>query len=212
MDDITTPREQLLKKVRSALLNKFESPIQKAETDKDLKGLHQSNPEEWVKAFTQSGGGFVYCHHRFDFLEKLLTYLDKRNSKEICVSAKNWFKELEELGLVVKQPLQYEQQIPIALIEAEGLNLANASIISATMRNHGATISAAQSLLVLVKLSNVYTDIKQVYLNLKQHFGDRMPAFLSSIKGPNKWLDESARPIKTNVIKNEVIVFVIADD
>ncbi len=182
MEDITTPREKILKKVRAGLLNKFAAQFPDVEMESDL--FTYADPDKAVafgKAFTHSGGGFVYCHNTFDFQENLMVWMDKRNVRQFLVTDPDLRKEMDNLGLSVKEELNDDGGA--CLVKAEAIIARNGSIVLSSAGTGRHLLTASPVLVVLAQLSRLCDDTKQALVLLRNRYGDKLPSLISLLHG-----------------------------
>lgn len=80
-------REQVLKKIRRALLHKTspKEDVKDFETNV-FQPSHEDPAFEFAEKFTALGGGFAYCESEVDFLSTLKALVEKRGwSKIACL-------------------------------------------------------------------------------------------------------------------------------
>jgi L-lactate dehydrogenase complex protein LldG len=72
MQEITS-RENILKKLRQALIHKTPQRFPNIDWEKNVYRQTESSPEEeFATAFTKAGGQFVFCENELDFLENVV--------------------------------------------------------------------------------------------------------------------------------------------
>ncbi len=207
MEDITTSREKILKKVRAGLLNKFAAHFPDVEMETDI----YSYPDEdhgvaFAKNFTASGGGFVYCHNRFDFHENLIMWMEKRGIKGLLVSDAELRKEIQNLGLPVIENLIDHPDQTASLLSAEALTARNGGIMFTSASTRRDYLSGVQVVAVYGQLSKMGDDIKQALVTLRNKYGEKLPSLISFIQGPVKGNKET----KTQA-RSELILFLVND-
>lgn len=89
MEDITTPREQILKKLRNALVNKSPREVSaNIDFESDVFAFPDEDPEVvFAQNFTENGGHFIYCEDNavlIDNLELLLKEIPGPNRRLLC--------------------------------------------------------------------------------------------------------------------------------
>ncbi len=212
MEDITTPREKVLKKIRASLLNKFAQPLVDVDQEKEVFQFADSDhAASFAKNLTEYGSGFVYCHNRFDFIENLISFLEKRSIRNLFVSEGDLKKELENTGLQTESWQPGQNDVKVALVEAEALVARNGSFLVSSRSSRRALMSDAELLLVAGRISQLADDMKQALVLLKNRYGDKLPSLFAFYHGPSRWVDDRRNLIKSNKIRQEVIFFLIND-
>ena len=68
-----TSRENILKKIRQALIHKTVQRFPAVEWEKSVfNESTESREEEFAKAFSKAGGQFIFCENELDFLENVV--------------------------------------------------------------------------------------------------------------------------------------------
>ncbi|MDX5319807.1 MAG: hypothetical protein LPK45_01975, partial [Bacteroidota bacterium] len=180
MEDITTPREKILKKVRAGLLNKFATQIPDVELESDI--YHYSDEDHAVafaQSFTSRGGGFVYCHNLFDFHENLLIWMEKKGMKYLTVTDTDLKKELENLGLSLSNSPEEHPGQTALLLSAEALVARNGGIMISSATTRRDLPYRYESVLVLGRMSKMGDDMRQALVTLKNKYGERLPSLIT---------------------------------
>jgi L-lactate dehydrogenase complex protein LldG len=207
MEDITTSREKILKKVRAGLLNKFAAHFPDVEMETDI----YSYPDEdhgvaFAKNFTASGGGFVYCHNRFDFHENLIMWMEKRGIKGLLVSDVDLRKEIQNLGLPVMESMTDHPEQTASLLSAEALTARNGGIMFTSANTRREYLAEVQVVAVYGQLSKLGDDMKQALLTLKNRYGEKLPSLISFAQGPIKGTKETKAQARS-----ELVLFLVND-
>lgn len=207
MEDITTSREKILKKVRAGLLNKFAAHFPDVEMETDI----YSYPDEdhgvaFAKNFTANGGGFIYCHNRFDFHENLIMWMEKRGIKGLLVSDAELKKEIQNLGLPVIENLADHPDQTASLLSAEALTARNGGIMFTSASTRRDYLAGVQVVAVYGQLSKMGDDIKQALVTLRNKYGEKLPSLISFIQGPVKGSKETKAQARS-----ELILFLVND-
>lgn len=212
MEDITTPREKILKKVRAALLNKFASPIPSVEMESDVfTYADEDHAVAFGKNFTEAGGGFVYSHNFFDFSESLITWMEKRAVRNLMVSDPELKREMENLGLHI---LETSFEVPehcAALLSAEALVARNGAVLFSSVSTNRELLAFAPIVVVYAKLSRLGDDMKQAMTLLKNRYGEKLPSLFSFVYGPARMMSPDGSNIRSDGGRQELILFLVND-
>ncbi len=212
MEDITTPREKILKKVRASLLNKFAFHF--PDVDQESEVFHFPEKDlavNFAKKFTSQGGGFVFCHNAFDFNENLITFLEKRGIKHLVCQEPDLLKEMQNLGLQVEPAYGEDPDKEGVLVSAEAL-IARSGAVMLSSQSTGYDLFAGRgTVLIQAKLSRLAPDMKQAMVLLKNRYGARLPSLFTFVHGPAKIVGGNREDIKSPDFRKELIVFLIND-
>lgn len=205
MEDITTPREKILKKVRAGLLNKFATHFPDVEMETDI--FHYPDEDHAVsfaKHFTNMGGGFIYCHNTFDFHENLIIWMEKKGIKHLLISDPDLKREIENLGLPIGESLGEHPEQTAALLSAEALTARNGGLLFSSATTQRDYLSGVPIVAVLGKLSKMGDDMRQALVTLKNRYGEKLPSLITFVQGPLKENNKSGA-------RKELVLFLVND-
>jgi len=205
MEDITTPREKILKKVRAGLLNKFAAHFPDVEMETDI--FHYSDEDHAVsfaKHFTKMGGGFIYCHNNFDFHENLIIWMEKKGIKHLLISDPDLKREIENLGLPISESMGDHPEQTAALLAAEALTARNGGLLFSSATTQRDYLSGVQVVAVFGKLSKMGDDMRQALVTLKNRYGEKLPSLITFVQGPLKENNKSGA-------RKELVLFLVND-
>ncbi len=210
MQDITTPREKILKKVRAGLLNKFPFHFSDVDQETDVFFYPKEEPEEsFAVNYTRLGGGFIYCHNEFDFREKLIAFLEKRKHKKLFVQDRSLLEDLDNLGLETGSE-QPDAPLP-ALLSAECIVARTGALVLSSTHASRKLIHEAETLIVRAQLSRTAIDMKEAFTLLKNRYGRDLPSMLSFVMGPARVIDKEKQVHKSPDLRRELILFLVND-
>lgn len=190
MKNITTAKEKLLKKVRSALLEKRDNPYPNLEQ----LPLYPANDELLEVIFAEQlmavAGNFVFCEDEIHLVEQLLTIAEERNWHRIYC----WEPALQQLLNNYEFPFfetdkDFDQaQAGITLCEA--LIARNGSVMISNGNAAGRRLSIYPPVhLVVAYTSQLVPDLKDGFKLLKEKYGANIPSMISNITGPSRTAD-----------------------
>jgi len=190
MKDITTAKEKLLKKVRSALLEKRDNPYPNLEN----LPLYAPNDELLEVIFAEQlmavSGDFVFCEDEIHLIEQLLTIAEERSWRKIYC----WEPKLQELLSTYEFPY-YEtdkdfDQADAGITLCEALVARNGSVMVSNASGAGRRLSIYPPVhIVLAYTSQLVPDLKDGFKLLKEKYGTNMPSMISTITGPSRTAD-----------------------
>ncbi len=205
MEDITTPREKILKKVRAGLLNKFAAHFPDVEMETDI--FHYPDEDHAVsfaKHFTSMGGGFIYCHNNFDFHENLIIWMEKKGIKQLLVSDPDLRREIDNLGLPLSDKLEDHPDQSAALVAAEALTARNGGLLFSSATTQRDYLAGAPIVAVYGKLSKMGDDMRQAWVTLKNRYGEKLPSLITFVQGPVKENNATGA-------RKELVLFLVND-
>jgi L-lactate dehydrogenase complex protein LldG len=191
MKDITTAKEKLLKKVRSALLEKRDNPYPNLEN----LPLYAAPEEEFLEViFAEQlmavAGNFVFCEDEIHLIEQLLTIAEERNWHKIYC----WEPGLQNLLNTYEFPF-FEtdkdfDQADAGITLCEALIARNGSVMISNAGGAGRRLSIYPPVhLVIAYTSQLVPDLKDGFKIIKEKYGANIPSMISNITGPSRTAD-----------------------
>ncbi|MCJ8211752.1 lactate utilization protein [Mucilaginibacter sp. RS28] len=186
----TTPKEQLLKKIRKALLEKRDNPYPNLE-ELPLYPETDELPEVLFAENLQNvAGQFVFCEDEIQFIENLLTLAEQRKWHKIYC----WEPALQELLNQYEYPYYATDkdfdQAEVGFTLCEALVARNGSVLVSNANSAGRRLSIYPPVhIVLAYTSQLVMDVKDALQLMKQKYGADLPSMLSFITGPSRTAD-----------------------
>jgi len=210
MKDNTTSKEKLLKKVRSALLEKRDNPYPNLEN----LPLYEQNDDllevTFAEQLTAVAGQFVFCENEIQLIEELLTLAEERKWRKIYC----WEPELQQLLNNYEFPFfetdKNFEQAEVGMTLCEALIARNGSIMISNGSNAGRRLSIYPPVhLVVAYTSQLVLDLKDGFKLLKEKYGDKLPTMISNITGPSRTADIEKTLVLGAHGPKELIVFLL---
>ncbi len=190
MKDKTTSKEQLLKKIRKALLERRDNPYPNLE-DLPLYATTAEIPEVlFAEQFTAVAGQFVFCEDNIQFIESLLSLAEERKWRKIYC----WEPALQEILKQYEYPY-FEtdkdfEQAEVGFTLCEALIARNGSILVSNGGAAGRRLSIYPNVhIVLAYTSQLVMDLKDGFKLLKYRYGNQLPSLITTITGPSRTAD-----------------------
>ncbi len=208
----TTSREQLLKKIRKALLDKRDNPYPNLE---DLP-VYAENDEMLEVIFAEQlnavSGKFVYCETEIHFIENILLLAEKNNWRKIYC----WEPKLQALLDKYEYPYYATdkdfEQAEVGLTLCEALIARNGSVMVSNGNAAGRRLSIyPHQHVVVAYASQLVMDLKDGFKLLKDKYGDKLPSMLSNITGPSRTADIEKTLVLGAHGPKELFVFLLED-
>lgn len=212
MKDSTTPKEQLLKKIRKALLEKRDNPYPQLE---DLP-LYPREDEllevVFAEQFAAVSGQFVFCEDEIQFIENLLTLAEQRNWHKIYC----WEKYLQDILKTYDYPY-FEtdkdfEEAEVGMTLCDALIARNGSILLTNGNDAGRRLSIyPHQHIVLAYTSQLVLDLKDGFKLIKERYGKDVPSMISTVTGPSRTADIEKTLVLGAHGPKEVFVFLLDD-
>lgn len=214
MDQQTTSKEKILKKVRQALIFKSKSKYANIDLESNVYTQPASDEslfETFAKEFTSLAGQFVICDNKFDFIDKLLTLIERKKYKNLYCWDDALQTQLKDAGISYIDKKEHIEKMQVAITACEAL-IARTGSVMVTSGKHSRVLSVYPPVhIVVAYTSQVVMEIKDGLHVLRNKYGKNTPSMISFISGPSRTSDIE----KTLVIgahgPKEVFVFLIDD-
>ena len=212
MKDNTTAKEQILKKIRKALLEKRENPYPNLEESQ----LYQNNDELpevlFAEQLTAVSGNFIYCENGIDFIENILELADKFNWRKIYC----WEPELQELLKHYEFPFYQTdkdfEMAEVGITLCEALIARNGSVLVSNQNAAGRRLSIyPHHHIVIARMGQMVLDLKDAFQLLKNKYGTQIPSMISTITGPRRTADIEKTLVLGAHGPKELFVFLVDD-
>jgi L-lactate dehydrogenase complex protein LldG len=210
----TTSKEKILKKVRQALIFKSKAKYQNI----DLESNVYTQPDEgesiyetFARQFTQLAGQFVICDNRFDFIDKLITLSERKKFKNLYCWDEDLQSQLKEAGIAFQAKKDTIDKMQVAITSCEAIIARTGSALVTSTKNSRILTVYPPVHIVVAYTSQVVMEIKDGLQVLRNKYGKNLPSMISFISGPSRTSDIE----KTLVIgaqgPKELFVFLIDD-
>lgn len=214
MEQNTTSKEKILKKVRQALI--FKQKTKFANIDLDSNLYVQPPQEELVmetfaKNLIDLNGQFVFCANRFDCIDKLITLLEQRKWKHLFCWEEDLQFILKESGISFTDKSGTIEKVQASITSCESLIARTGSVLVSSKKNSRKLTIFPPVHIVIAHSSQLVMEIKDGLQVIKNRYGKNIPSMVSFISGPSRTSDIE----KTLVIgahgPKELFVFLIDD-
>lgn len=209
----TTSKEKILKKVRQALIFKSKSRYGNIDLDSPVFAIAEGESlyETFAREFTTVAGQFVICENKFDFIDKFITLCERRKLKQIACYDDALQHELGDIGIAYLDQKQPIEKMQAAITSCESLIARTGSVVVTSGKNSRVLTIYPPIHIVVAYTSQVVLDMKDALQMIRNKYGKTVPSMISVISGPSRTGDIE----KTIVIgahgPKEVFVFLIDD-
>jgi len=212
MKDNTTAKEQILKKIRKALLEKRENPYPNLEESQLYKSNEEMPEVLFAEQLTAVSGNFIYCENGIDFIENILELAEKFNWRKIYC----WEPELQELLKHYEFPFYQTdkdfEMAEVGITLCEALIARNGSILVSNQNAAGRRLSIyPHHHIVIARMGQMVLDLKDAFQLLKNKYGAQMPSMISTITGPSRTADIEKTLVLGAHGPKELFVFLVDD-
>lgn len=189
----TTSREQILTKIRNALIDKSDMPYPDAELNRPV--LHQPNLDQgleviFAQELIKAKGNFIYCENEIQFIEFLKSLISEKEWPAIWTKS-NKIKQLLEAGQVsfTMEPPEKVDSL-VGLSPAEKLIAQTGTIVlSDTNSGSRSAMALPDVQLIMAYASQVVLSLKEALRDLKLSYPDKLPTQITFVTGPSRSAD-----------------------
>lgn len=210
----TTAKEKILKKVRQALIFKSKAIYANIDLDSNVyvqPQTHEPILETFARNFTQAKGQFIYCDNKFDFIDKLLTLLERKKYKSVHCWEDNLQQQLRDSGINFIHEKSQLPKAQLGITTCESLIARTGSILLSSNKNGRAISVLPKAHVVVAYTSQVVMEMKDAMQHIKNRYGRNIPGMLCFTTGPSRTADIERTLVIGAQGPTDLYVFLIDD-
>jgi len=184
-----TPREQILKNIRAASVNKNDEILQSTKKT-DVKSSQTANKADdldiqFAKELNDNGGNFIYCLNQNELSIALVNLVKENKWTKIVTSNNNLFKYIDALGLNPVENNLYDKNGIVFisdcdyLISDSGSVMLSSKIFKNTKHNHLNDV-----MLIIAERNQIEPNLASAFEKIKSKYKS-LPSKISLISGSN---------------------------
>lgn len=185
---VSTPKENILNRIREALSNPVPLPFPESEGNQNIF----ENPGEdplviFAEEFIKLQGNFSFCANEDELAEQLIQLLAEKDLNNIYCAE----KKLEDL-LSVNHIAQYADlaSCDVSVTGCECLVARTGTMVLSSAQAMGRTGSVYAPVHICIAYTDqVVYDVKDALLLLQEKYGNSLPSFISFASGPSRTAD-----------------------
>ncbi|MDA3944667.1 MAG: LUD domain-containing protein [Bacteroidetes bacterium] len=211
----TTSREQILTKIRNALIDKTDMPY--PDVDMTTNVMHQPNKDEgleviFAQELIKAKGNFIYCENEIQFIEYLKSLLIDKEWPGIWTVNQKAQQVLKAGNIAFSSEPLKELNPLVGLVNSEKLIAQTGTILlSDQSAGSRSAIALPDVQLVLAYASQVVLSLKDALHEIKLIYPDRLPTQLSFVTGPSRTADIEKTLVMGAHGPKELYLFMIDD-
>jgi L-lactate dehydrogenase complex protein LldG len=184
----TSAKENILKRIREALVNPVPLPFPNSEGNSDVFVNNNEDPLVlFAQQFTRLQGKFSFCANEEDL----------QNQLKLLIAEKVWekvFCKEDALNTILQNiAIANYNDLPscdVSITSCESLVARTGTMVLSTAQASGRTTSVYAPIHICVAYtSQVFYDIKDVLISLKEKYGEAFPSFVTFASGPSRTAD-----------------------
>ncbi len=213
MEDSTTSKEKILKKVRAALIHK--SRIETG--DVDLESNIYNIPDDpfeliFAQAFTDAGGQFVFCENEEDFCYNINALTAEEGFGKIWANEEALTPLLQRAGVKFTSSEKDLDDANTSVTLCEFLVARTGSVVVSSKQSAGRKAGVyPDNHIVVAKTSQLVLHLRDALKELKTKYKDAIPSQITFITGPSRTADIEKTLVMGAHGAKEVYLFLIDD-
>ncbi len=185
MADVSLAKENILKRIRKALINPVPLPFPNSEGKQSV--FHAPAEDDAVlfaEEFTKIQGKFVFCADEQDLQQQFMLLAREQEWKNI------YCKEPAFSGLLQLETYTDLANCDVSVTGCEYLVARTGSIVLSTAQTSGRTASVYAPIHVCIAYnSQLVFDVEDALAFMKEKYKDNFPSFISFATGPSRTAD-----------------------
>lgn len=213
MQDSTTSREKVLKKIRKALIHKSNQEIGDVDKSSEIFNISDEPLEiQFATAFSALNGKFVFCENENEFIESF-DFIAKDNQWENIFCLEPKIKTLLQKGNINFSDKETDLlKTDIGLTLCECLVARTGSVVISSKQLSGRRLPFyANFHIVIAYTSQIVKNTNDSLDYIKNKYGNKIPSMISTISGPSKTADIEKTLVQGAHGPREIFVFLIDD-
>ncbi len=195
-----TNKEQILSKVREAILEKDESHFTTINLQDDTWipfKEEDGNEFTFIERFKENGGIFMYFEEMDHFKEAMKQFIVENDWKPLLTTSPLIKEIFADTDIEFQDDYNnLERKKNVSLIDCECMIAQTGSIlVSEATAGSRASYSFADTLLIVARPSQFVAKMKDAFWLMKEKYGDDQPVEMSIISGPSRSSDIDNIPV-----------------
>ncbi len=189
-----TTKEQILAKVRSAILEKDEKHFSDINLQDDtwIPFKEEDGKEfTFIERFKENGGIFMYFEEISHFKEAMQQFIVENGWNPLLTTSPMIKEIFADTDIVFQDDYNnMERKKNVSIIDCECLIAQTGSVmVSEATAGSRAAYSFADTLLILARPSQFVAKMKDAFALMKEKYGDNQPAGMTIISGASRSTD-----------------------
>lgn len=213
MQDSTTSKEKILKKIRKALIHKSTQEIGDVDKESEIFVTSEEPLEiQFAQNFSALNGKFVFCENEAEFIENF-DFIAKDNEWQNIFTLEPAIKELLSKGNIKFSDKEEDLlKTDIGLTLCECLIARTGSVMLTSKQASGRRLPVyANFHIVVAYTSQLVSNVKDGLKLIKEKYNNQLPSMISTITGPSRTADIEKTLVQGAHGPKEIFVFLIDD-
>ncbi len=209
----TKTKEKVLKRVRQALIHKTENRFPKLDFDSSVfKASDDPLELYFAQELIKVNGKFIYCENEQEFCSNIKTLTAELKFKQIFCNEIDLMDHLRSVSIPFLSGQQDLVTCDTTITGCEALVSRTGSVIVSSKQKAGRRGAVfPDHHIVVARTSQLVADLKDIFLLMKQRYGDQLPSMITTITGPSRTADIEKTLVQGAHGAKEIYVFLIDD-
>ena len=207
-----TAKENILTKIRQALLLRTPNPYPKLDFESDVYSTDGNLMEvTFAEQLKNVDGNFVYCESEKDFIKNFKALLDQKKWKQIFCAEKDIGAFLEKHEIHFHQNKNELKEVEAGITSCEFLVARTGTVLVSSRQTYGRTLSVYPPVhIVIAYVTQLVRNLNDAFERLRAKHKD-LPSMISAITGPSRTADIEKTLVLGAHGPKELYVFLIDD-
>lgn len=208
----TTAKEKMLKKIRTALLQKRDNPHPDFEDSNLYIDEEESLDVTFARELTAIAGNFVYCDGEISVIENLIALVEELGVTKIYAWEPAVQTLLKHYGFPYFSGDSDFEHVEVGITSCEALIARNGSVMLSNSSASGRRLSIYPPIhIVLARASQLVMDLRHGIALIKNRYPNFLPSMITTITGPSRTADIEKKLVLGAHGPKELYVFLIED-
>ena len=213
MEDSTTSREKILKKVRKALIYKTTHEIPDVDFESEIYAVNAESLEIlFAKQLTELNGKFIFCENENEFALNLSSLIAEHKWSEVFCYEPKVNIILQNNNIKFSGQNHDIKNMDAGITLCELLVARTGSVIISSKMSSGRKMNVFPNYhIVLAYTSQLVLTHKDALIGIKNKYGANIPSLISSITGPSRTADIEKTLVQGAHGPKELFVLLVDD-
>lgn len=208
-----TSKENILKRIRKALIKKAANPFPKIDLESSIYRVSEELPEvRFATELKNANGQFIYCESEQNLIQSIQDLISKKGIRHIYCWENNIQRILKENGIIISEDEKNLNHIEVAITLCECLISRTGSIFVSSRQDAGRRLTIYAPIhIVIGYASQLVNDIGEGIEKMKIKYSNNLPSMISLITGPSRTADIEKTLVLGAHGPKELYVFYVDD-
>lgn len=214
MQDSTTSKEKILKKIRKALIHKSQQEIGDVNTESDIFITPEEPLElQFAQNFVNINGKFVFCENENEFLNNFAGIAKDNNWQKLFCLEPAIKELLKQANIPYSDQEDQLMDMDIGLTFCECLVARTGSVLISSKQASGRRLPIYSNYhIIIAYTSQLVFHVKDALKHIREKYNNQLPSMISTITGPSRTADIEKTLVQGAHGPKEIFVFLIDDN